>query len=352
VFVALLIGFAVLFAAAGSGLWRSRAFWTSVAVAAAVSAAIVFPLFWRYIELQADTGFTRELNESGRFAATWSSYLTGSSYTWSPVYPMLREKFQWGQYTEQLFPGIFAALFGAGGALFGIRQGGRLRRTAIMYTVITALAFWESFGPEGGLYAVTYSLPGFTFLRAPSRFGVIVVFGLAALASLAISALLRRAAAPGIVACMLLLAAIFELATPVPMTPIEPIQPAYYHLRPLPQGGLIEMPPRSHKYSFMRTQYMINSMAHWKPIVNAYSDFIPSTLYNALDTLSQFPSPESFALIERDGVRYVTFDLREYDKDSGVRLALDRSLATYARYLKPIYTDRQILLFEITGYPE
>ncbi len=352
VFVALLIGYAVLFTAATAHLWRNRSFWTALSVAAGISMAIVLPLFWMYLQLQRDTGFTRELQESGHFSATWSSYLTSSSYTWSWIYPWLVEKFKWRPFADQLFPGMLTLVFGVGGGAIGWKAGGRLRHIAALYCSIAALAFWESFGPSGGLYGASYYLPGFTFLRAPSRFGIIVVMALSVLTGLTISTLLKQAALPAATAVALLIAICADQATRIPLTPIEPIHPAYSLLAHEPDGGLLEMPPRSHKFAFTRTQYMINSMAHWKPLVNAYSDLIPDTLFDDLDVLAEFPSDKAFAVLKRDDVRYVTFHLRAYDREPRFRHRLDANLRRFSPYLKPLYADERLLVFAIVGYPE
>ena len=352
VFVALLIGYVVLFTATTTGLWRNRSFWTAVSVAAGVSLAIVMPLFWMYLQLQRDTGFGRELQESGHFSATWSSYLTSSSFTSSWIYPWLLERLKWRSTTDQLFPGFVTVLFGIAGGAIGWRAGGRARHVAALYSSITALAFWESFGPSGGLYGASYYLPGFAFLRAPSRFGIIVVMGLSVLTGLTVSTLLRLAALPAVTAAALLVAVVANQATPVPLTPIEPIHPAYRLLAHEPDGGLLEMPPRSHKFAFTRTQYMINSMVHWKPLINAYSDVIPDTLFNDLDVLAEFPSDKAFAVLQRDGVRYVTFNLRAYDKEPRLRRTLDANLRRFSPYLRSLYADERLLMFAIIGYPQ
>ena len=351
VFVVLIVGYAVLLTAAVFNRWRSRDYWLAVSVAAAVSAAIVLPLFTLYLRLQHDTGFSRELDESARFSASWASYLTSSSVASSWIHQALANAVKLPPYTDQLFPGALSTAFGIAGGLIGWRAGGRLRYLAALYGSIAALALWESLGPAGGLYSATYALPGFSFLRAPSRFGVVVAFALSVLAGLTAARLLRHSLRPQVTAAILVLAAAAELFTPVPLTPIDPIAPAYHALAALPEGGLLEMPPRSHQYAFMRTQYMINSTAHWKPIVNAYSDYLPSSLYQSLDTLAAFPSRESFDLLRRDRVRYVAFDLREYDRDAALRKDLDARLEEFAPYLRERYRDSRAALFEIVGSP-
>jgi hypothetical protein len=349
VFVALLIGFAVLFTAVANGSWRSRRYWQAIAVAALVSSAVVFPLFWAYLSLQRDTGFGRELGESANYSAAWSSYLISSSWASGWVYLRLRQNLALAPYTDQLFPGMVAAIFGGCAIVLGWKAGGRTRRLTVLYVTIVVLAIWESLGPRAGLYSVSYALPGFSFLRAPSRFGIVVAFGLSVLAGFAVATLLRNAARAGVVAAALLIGTIAEQATPIPLTRIDPISPAYYLLASQPDGALLEMPPLSR--AFTRTPYMINSTAHWKPLVNAYSDFIPDRLTNELGTLAGFPSAASFELLRRDGIRYVAFDLREYRKNR-IADVLEANVHEFSPYLKELYRDDRTALFQITDYPK
>ncbi|MGH9410398.1 MAG: hypothetical protein ACRD1V_13195, partial [Vicinamibacterales bacterium] len=102
-----------------------------------------------------------------------------------------------GRWEEPLFPGIIAILFGLAGVVMLLQRTGAARPQArervVVYGGAGLLAFWASFGPHAGLYKWLSFLPIFVFLRAPSRFGLVVVLALAVFASFAIRALLARA---------------------------------------------------------------------------------------------------------------------------------------------------------------
>jgi hypothetical protein len=356
VFDVLLIGFATLFTAfaplnlqpapaAADRLYRNRRYWTAIAAGAVVSLAIMAPLMLAYLRLQSTTGYTRELGESSLFAATWSSYLTSSSFVWSWLHRMLEAP------TDQLFPGILLIAAGGAGAVIGWVAGGRQRYLAALYGSMTALALWESFGPAGGLYATTYRLPLFSFVRAPSRFGIVVALGLAALTSMSLAAAFRRTAVAEAIAPVLMLAAIVDVATPVPITPVPQIETAYYVLARQPEGALLEMPPLSRGFAFTRTRYMINSTVHWKPLVNAYSDVIPASFSQSLNVLATFPSLDAFRILERDRVRYVSFDVAAYRQNPRLYDDLVRQLAAFDRYLRKLHDDDHVWLYEIVAYP-
>jgi len=220
--------------------------------------------------------------------------------------------------------------------------------------LIGGFAFWGSFGPAAGLYSVLYtSLPVFTFLRAPGRFGILVVLALCVLALVALQGLLatrsRRAhVAVGTLAAVLVTAESFT----APLTLQDAATPAPHHrqLADLPDGALIELPFWSARADFSRhARYMLWSTSHWKPLVNGYSDHIPQWFREQAVPLSTFPTRESFALLKPHGVRYALFHLNWYSGDS--RRALDARIAQFRDRLRPINVNGDVWLFEIVEDP-
>src|SRR5438045_1625849 len=61
-------------------LWRSRPYWTAIAVAALAAVLLTLPLAVQYFALQRETGFVRELSEAREFSADARAYLASSSY--------------------------------------------------------------------------------------------------------------------------------------------------------------------------------------------------------------------------------------------------------------------------------
>src|SRR5262249_13156492 len=154
--------------------------------------------------------------EARTWSANWPAWIASSSWAHRWLLPYLDHS-----WNEVLFPGVMTTLLGLAGIWIGLRdkpatraprpaalpaqmlpaqlraqserplavslprgQGERepTRETAIFYTLLGAIAFWASFGPQAGLYTVLYQLvPVFSFLRAPGRFGVIVALALSVL---------------------------------------------------------------------------------------------------------------------------------------------------------------------------
>ena len=343
VFVCLMVGFAIAVVATTRGLWLSRQYWLAVAVAASVAVLLVTPAFLPYVTLRRVGGFRRELGHANEYSANWSDYFASSSYahTW-----MLSHLPQW---VEVSFPGFVAVIFGVAGAWIATRD--RRRELLVLYGGLTLLAFWASFGPKAFLYSALYNVvPMFAWLRAPARFGVIVSFGLSILAGVAIAAWLRRVQRPALVTASLVIVAAGELAVPVYMPDVPPVEPVYRTLATLPRGPVIEMPFFYPQVGlFQHTKYMLASTAHWMPLVNGYSDYIPPDFYEHVMLLAPFPSRDAFKILEPNGVRYAVFHMNGYNTEN--RNDVLARLKEFERYLRPLYVDESLRLYEIVGFP-
>jgi hypothetical protein len=186
-------------------------------------------------------------------------------------------------------------------------------------------------------------------MRAPSRFGVVVLLACAVLAGVGIAWLLARVRHAGPIGVALILLAVAEHAVPLEFQPVPPVEPAYRALAALPPGALIEMPVFSRRAQFIRARYMLATTTHWMPLVNAYSDYIPPDFEDRVDALGGFPSRDSFRQLKQDGVRYAMFHLDLY---GGMKDALELQLEEFAPYLTERYSDEMMRLYEIVGYPD
>ncbi len=343
VFAILVVGYAVFAVAAMRSLWRTFAYWAAIGTAAIVAIAVVLPAFLPYLELQRATGFHRELDDARAFSANVSAYLASSSYAhrWMLAYlPPWR---------EVVFPGFTAALFGLAGLWLARRI--RAGEVVVVYGGIAVLAFWASFGPAAGLYAVLYkTIPVFSLLRAPGRFGVLVDFSLAVLAGGAVATMLarlRRATAIGVALAAIAAA---ELFVPFEWPRAWPVDPVYRVLAAQPRAPVIEMPFYYPEVGlFQHAQYMLRSTAHWMPMVNGYSDHIPEDFLADVRLLAPFPSRDAFKILEPKGVRYAVFHMYGYNTEN--RNDVETRLKEFERYLRPLYTDDTTRLYEITGFP-
>lgn len=347
----LMIGYAALFLSVSRGAWRNRRYWTALAAGAAVSAACVLPFFIPFLAIQ-ESGFHRTLAESQRYSATWADYLVSSAH----AHAGLRElSTAFGRWHEPLFPGAIALVFGLAGLVLAAasprpRQGAvNDRETVLLYGSLGLLVLWSSFGPDAGLYRVLFhAVPLFAFLRAPSRFGVVIPLVLGVLASLAIARLAVRRRA--VVAVLVAGLALIELnLLPFPWHRAPAVPRAYALLARLPPGPTAEFPFYGGRVAYpLHTQYMLFSTYHWQPLLNGYSDHIPGEFRQDAARLDSFPSSDSFAVLRQRRVRYVTVHWRMFGpREQEIR----ERLRPYARHLRELASDDAMTLFEIVTFP-
>jgi hypothetical protein len=328
------------------GHWKQPRYWLLVAVAAAVCIGLTAPLFLPYLRMQDTTGFARQLD--GSYSANLSAWLISSAWAhrwWAP----------WvADASEVLFPGIIATLFGIWGAYLW-----RHKDVAWFYMTAGVIAFWTTFGPQAGLYTLFYyTIPVFSFLRAPSRTGIVVTLCLVVLAAPALIKLLHRAPARTRYAgASAMFGVLFALAiadtyrAPLRMREAAPLPNVYRTLARMPRGPVIELPYWSDRIAYHRhAEYMLDSAYHWQPLINGYSDHIPQDFRDRARPLSGFPSRESFAILETLGARYAVIHLNLFDAPTREAL-IDRLDREYVNYLRPLEKDGDVWLYEIIAWP-
>jgi hypothetical protein len=356
----LTIGYATIFYAWSRRLWASRAYWVAIAIAAGLSVAIVVPFFLPYLEIQRESGFARSLDDARQWSAYVRSYLASGAHAHAWMLPYLRD---WNR--AVLFPGFLSIALAAFGAiaLLGRRTPAAAtstrrndRETAALYASIGLLTFWASLGPAAGLYtALHVTIPVFSFLRAPERMGIVVALSLAVLAAFAVRTLRermpRRRAAIAVLACG---ASLLELnALPFDWRPADPIPPAYRQLAAQPRGPVAEFPFYDKRIDFhLHTRYMLKSTVHWQPLVNGYSDHIPSDFRTLAVILATFPSRESFDAMRELRVRYLTVNRGREGYGAATWPEIERRLEPYLPHLKVVGTDSEMTIYEVTSWPK
>lgn len=350
IFGGLMVGYGALVLATTRRLWTSIAYWKAIAVGAVTSIAIVLPFFLPFLGVQAESGFLRTAEEAARYSARAHGYLVSSANAHRWLLDAVRG---FGPWEEVLFPGMLAVVLGLAGLVVASRGRGRDRETAVLYGTLGLLAFWASFGPAAGLYRVLYHLPTFSFLRAPSRLGLVVVLCLAVFAAIALQRLLaavssRRAAAG--VAAIAGMAAVAELTIYPLRWYRAPVVPgAYAVLARQPRGPLAEFPFYGERVAFpLHAQYMLFSTMHWMPMVNGYSDVIPRDFREAAFVLDSFPSNDAFAVLARRRVRYIGI---HWDMFGGRHDEIRRRMEPYAANVRLLSGDDRMSLYEVVRYP-
>lgn len=336
--VFLVIAAAMLFAwRVGTGsarlAWamRLRAFgWPGALLIAPVVATLV-----PYFLVQRSMGLRRTLED---WAVPASSFLASPSHaqvallSWFPDWQVNETA---GAY---LFPGVLPILLALSGALWPSRAPASPSRTdrgreatashspltepRIFYLLLTLLAVWLAAGPPYGLWPFVYWLPGLNFIRAPSRFVLLAVLGLAVLAGVGFDRLTwrsRRRRALVVVATIALVAEF--AAVPLGSQPyrveipsidrwlVTQPQPVVVAEVPLPDSRDLNRRERR------QTMYMLHSTAHWHKTVHGYSGLRPPEHDDLYRSLLRFPNEESLSKLEAIGTTHVVVHADLYAPD-------------------------------------
>jgi hypothetical protein len=355
IFAGLMVGYSAVFFAVTRKRLRDGSYWISVATAAVVSILLVIPFFLPFIELQ-EGGFRRELQDSVTYSANLTSYLASGAraHRW-----LLSAISGWPRFIEVLFPGFLALLLAPIGIVSILREarlhpGNRpnARETLLLFGSIGVLALWASFGPSAGLYSVLYyAIPPFSFLRAPSRFGPVIMVSIAIFAAFGARQVIvgLRRGRMLITATLLGLAFIDLNQVPFHWEPAPALPKPYAMLAQLPPGPVAEFPFYGERMAFhLHTRYMLFSTFHWFPLVNGYSDHIPSDFREAALVLDSFPSDQGFNVLKRRRVRYIAV---HWDLLGSRRTEIEERLRPYAQYLRPLASDPAMTLYEVVFYP-
>lgn len=334
---------------------RSLRYWQGLSAAAVTTAAIVGPIFWVFQAARARSGALmrdQTLDDALVYSANAAAYLASAAAAHDWWLPYLA---RWQRWSDVLFPGgILLALTVAG--LSVTRRDAATRRFALSYLLLAVLAMWASFGPDAGLYAALYQvMPGASLIRAPARFGIVVVFGLAVVAGFAVARLSSR---QRFLPALLVVALIGELGVKTadwgwpswPLRTVPPLSPAYQKLATLPRGPLVEyqFPYVSSNYH-NHAQAMFWSTYHWQPLVNGYSDLIPADFHEIARPINGFPDEASFRIMKERNVRYVLWHV-DYYQGRPLQVILER-LARYEDNLRPVIQTPDIWLYEIVKWP-
>jgi hypothetical protein len=280
-----------------------------LAVAVAVAAALVGPFLFPYYLTQREQGLTRSLDEVALYSSTWRDYLSTAGRL---HYAAWSHRFLEG--STALFPGVAALALAlvAVAAKPGLRDA-RIRMSAAIAVAGVAL----SFGPALPGYATLYHvLPLLQGVRGAARFGVLALVAIAVLAGFGVASLRARLGSrifwPALAAAIIVTVNAEALRAPIAFRPFAGVPRIYRSLRDPSVRAVAEFPCFSPVDILRNAPYVLNSTAHWKPIVNGYSGFVPSRYAAVADALRGFPDDRSRDELQRLGISHVVVHLDAY----------------------------------------
>jgi hypothetical protein len=278
---------------------RPRLTLRALVIAGVISVAALIPFLVPYWFVSRELGMTRTLADAAGFAASISSYLS----TPARVHSWWSSRFTDG---NVLFPGVTGLLLAAVALLRGDALRDRRARMCIAVGV-TGIAL--SFGAYLPGYSLLYgAMPLLRGIRATARFGILAIFAVAVLAAFGVTALRRSVGARTwrpLAVALVLAASLESIAAPLGLTRFEGIPPIYADLLRSSRAVVVEVPFYDSRSAQFHAQYMLNSTAHWQPLVNGYSGFQPPSFYENVEALQGFPDDRAFARLHGLGVTHL-----------------------------------------------
>lgn len=288
-------------------------------LAGALLLLINVPFVIPYYEVREQVGLTRSIEDAEGWSPTASSWLLSPTRTQAAILSKVAPIGERGEPANAaLFPGfVFLGLTSLG--LFGLIRHRDSRTSAKLGLAgLAIITLWLALGPAFGLYRLAYSvIPGFDLIRVPSRFFLLTLTAMAALAALGLDRIQRRSVAWALIA----LATIECLPLPwsAPHDPIvtPPIdawlasQPKPFQVVELP----IPLPDNSVRQARFHSEYMIHGAAHWQKMVNGYSSLVPPFHTDLYRELHDFPTERGLSALEELKVGYVIVHTDMYQPD-------------------------------------
>lgn len=309
---------------------RARTVVGGLLLAAVTAGLLVLPLYLPYRRAAIQQGMQRPLDSVAQFSATldgyWASYGRLHHWLWNAGAPR--------EFPDAYFPGIVVLALAATAIVVHIatRAAPAVARARVLaVTAICAAGVVLSLGTRTPVYGWLYEVfPPLASLRAAARFGVLFMLGMAVLAGLGtawIRARYGRARWTSLAAAILFVLVNVEAArAPFTYVPFRGISGVYNLLAEEPGPVvLVEVPFYPPQVIFQNAEYVLNSTAHWRPLMNGYSGYTPATYREYAPVFWNFPDPAAVDAMRDAGATHLMVHPERYEREAEetLRQALD-----------------------------
>jgi hypothetical protein len=288
----------------------------------AASAAVLLPAHLPYLDVHRAWRAERSIEEVMGYTPDVTSLLAPPE-SMNGLYvrllsPLARPP------SQRLFQGLVLPLLAVAGAFWLARRApaeqrrllGPLAGLCVLALVLALGPYLVAFGRRTDVplpYLAFYHLvPGWSAMRVPGRFVHLATLAGSALAAFGALGLARRLRRPPALVCTAL-GALFLLElgfsppelSPAPAGPHAP--PQYRWLAEVRPGPIVELPfGRGPDY-----RAVLNSTAHWLPLVNGRTGYFPPTYAEVKRELGQLPAARAWEYAGALGVRAVVVHAAE-----------------------------------------
>ena len=256
-----------------------------LAAGLALAAVLLFPLARPYLRMRGFEGMEFSIPDVASYATTLESYAASGTRLWGPL---TQKHLDPECVRDTLFPGLTLLVC----AVVGL--GSAPRRYQAVAVMASAAAVVFSLGPETALYRFLHEhVVLVRGVRALSRFSLVPVLSLCVLAGFGLA---RRWRA-GLVA--LVLFAVESANVPIRYAPAPHPSEAARWLAGRP-GAVAALPLGERD-----TEVMLGGVAHWRPLVNGDSGFMPRPYTREMELLAPPLGDDGLRLLRALDVRDV-----------------------------------------------
>jgi hypothetical protein len=191
-----------------------------------------------------------------------------------------------------------------------------------MVVAIAAAGLVLSLGTHTPVYGWLYSVfPPLSSVRVAARFGNLFLLATAILAGLGAAQLrasgVFRGRAAAVIVALVIVVNAEALQAPFAFRRFDGIPNLYSMLAQEPgRVVLAEQPFYPAEAIFENAEYVLNSTAHWRPLMNGYSGFTPMTYREYVRTFWFFPREHAIQAMRRAGVTHVMVHPRRFERDA------------------------------------
>jgi hypothetical protein len=323
----------------------------------ATGAFLIAPSFWvsaPYRLAQREAGLRREYIAEAM--PGWTELLASPSRLHVALQQMMFGRTINDEAIAFLFPGVLALLLAAVALVSWRPVRRQLSTDATGYFTLLALVSVAMFATwPVDAWRHIYWLPGFNFIRVPSRFILLVLLSLGMLSAIAFDRLAVRLSASARIGLAALMAAallveynsypFLGIPYAVEVTSTErwlssQSKPFVVAEVPIPSAGDLGA------YERHQTRAMLHTTVHWQPTIHGYSGIRRPLHDMVYRELTKFPDPHTLMLLRELGVTHVVVHGDRYPADRWpeVKSRLDQTPALHLAHsdgMTSVYTFSQ-----------